>query len=104
MKLGLFTPVFGGIDTPAMLAKVCALKHVKAIEFGTGGWPGRDHIDPDGLLAVTAAAKTCTAMVADAGLTSSAHDVRHQSRGEDCTRATPRVSRLQRGDGAEAAA
>ena len=72
MKLGLFTPVFGGIDTPAMLAKVCALKHVKAIEFGTGGWPGRDHIDPDALLADTAAAKTFTAMVADAGLTISA--------------------------------
>jgi sugar phosphate isomerase/epimerase len=72
MKLGLFTPVFGGLDTHAMLARVCALKHVKAIEFGTGGWPGKDHLDPEALLADAARTKTFKAMVADAGLTISA--------------------------------
>ena len=72
MKLGLFTPVFGGLDARAMLAKVRALGHVSAIEFGTGGWPGRDHIDPDALLADAAAAKTFSEMVAGAGLTISA--------------------------------
>ena len=41
MKLGLFTPVFGKLNTDDMLAKVQALEKVQAIELGTGGWPGR---------------------------------------------------------------
>ena len=72
MKLGLFTPVFGGLDTKAMLARVCALQHVKAIELGTGGWPGHDHIDPDALLGDAAKADTFRKTIADAGLTLSA--------------------------------
>ena len=55
MKLGLFTPVFGKLDAKAMLAKVRALEKVQAIELGTGGWPGHDHLDVDALLADTAA-------------------------------------------------
>ena len=50
MKLGLFTPVFGKLTTSEMLAKVKGLGMVQAIELGTGGWPGRDHIDVDKLL------------------------------------------------------
>ena len=50
MKLGVFTPVFGGMSIDAMLAKVRALEKVQAIEIGTGGWPGNDHLDLDALL------------------------------------------------------
>lgn len=72
MKLGVFTPVFGGLDVRAMLAKVCALRHVKAIELGTGGWPGRDHLDPTVLLDQPGAARDYRKMIEDAGLTISA--------------------------------
>ena len=72
MKLGVFTPVFGGLDTRTMLARVRALGRIQAVELGTGGWPGRDHIDPDALLADAAAADTFRSTFADAGLTISA--------------------------------
>lgn len=49
MKLGVFTPVFAGLSTAQMLAKVTSLKAVEAIELGTGGWPGSDHLDVDAL-------------------------------------------------------
>ena len=35
MKLGVFTPVFGGLEVREMLARVRALEHVQAIELGT---------------------------------------------------------------------
>ena len=72
MKLGVFTPVFGGLSVSEMLAKVRALKHVEAIEIGTGGWPGSDHMDLDGLLADKSRAADYRKMLADAGLTISA--------------------------------
>jgi sugar phosphate isomerase/epimerase len=72
MKLGLFTPVFGGLNAREMLAKVRALEKVQAIELGTGGWPGRDHIDFDTLVADRAAAEQFRRMVDDAGLSISA--------------------------------
>lgn len=37
MKLGVFTPVFGGLDVGAMLARVRELRHVQAVELGTAG-------------------------------------------------------------------
>jgi len=43
MKLGIFTPVFGKLSFDEMLAKVCSLSGVNAIELGTA----------DGLGAVT---------------------------------------------------
>ena len=43
-----------------------------ALELGTGGWPGRDHLDPDALLACPSDAKTYRQRIADAGLTISA--------------------------------
>src|SRR5207249_1491220 len=72
MKLGLFTPVLGGLPVKEMLAKVCALGAIQAIELGTGCWPGHDHIDPDALLANSSKAREYRQMVADAGLTISA--------------------------------
>ncbi len=72
MHLGLFTPVYGALDVPAMLEAVRALRHVTAIELGTGGWPGHAHLDPDRLLASPAEARTFRRMLGDAGLTISA--------------------------------
>lgn len=72
MKLGLFTPVFGALSAREMLAKVRALGSIQALEFGTGGWPGHDHLDTDVLVNDAAAAAEFGRVVADAGLTISA--------------------------------
>ena len=51
MKLGVFTPgVRQARRSTTMLANVRALEKVQAIELGTGGWPGNDHLDLDALL------------------------------------------------------
>src|SRR5437660_1364125 len=71
MKLGLFTPVFGKLNQVQMLEKVRALG-IQAIELGTGGWPGRDHLDVDRLLADDRSATDLMTRVHDAGLTISA--------------------------------
>src|SRR3979409_2401195 len=72
MKLGVFTPVFGPLKVPEMLAKVRAFGKIEAVELGTGGWPGADHLDVDALL--DNKSRTCDyrKMLADAGLTISA--------------------------------
>ncbi len=72
MKLGLFTPVFGTLDTAAMLSRVRALQHITAIELGTGGWPGNPHLDPDALLADKTKAGEFGKRITDAGLQISA--------------------------------
>jgi sugar phosphate isomerase/epimerase len=72
MKLGLFTPVYGKLDTSAMLAQVKALGKVQAIELGTGGWPGQDHLDLDRLIADPNAATDYRKRIDDAGLIISA--------------------------------
>src|SRR5438874_426358 len=72
MKLGVFTPVFGGLSVQEMLAKVRALEKVQAIEIGTGGWPGSDHINLDALLDNKTRSCDYRKMLADAGLTISA--------------------------------
>jgi sugar phosphate isomerase/epimerase len=72
MKLGLFTPVFGKLTTSEMLAKVKALGTVQAVELGTGGWPGGDHLEVDKLLDSQSCAALYKKMIADAGLTISA--------------------------------
>jgi len=72
MKLGLFTPVLGKLTFKAMLAKVRELEKVTAIELGTGGWPGHDHIDVDALLDNKACIAEYRTMIDDAGLTISA--------------------------------
>jgi len=72
MKLGVFTPVFGGLNVQQMLAKVRALEKVQAIEIGTGGWPGSDHINLDALLDNKTRSCDYRKMLTDAGLTISA--------------------------------
>jgi sugar phosphate isomerase/epimerase len=72
MKLGVFTPVFAGLSTPEMLAKVKALGTIRAIELGTGGWPGNDHLATDALYNDPGAAAEYRRMIDDAGLTISA--------------------------------
>ena len=68
MKLGVFTPVFGHLDCAAMLKAVQRLRHVEALELGTGCWPGASHIEVDRLLADAGAAQDYVARIADAGL------------------------------------
>ena len=72
MKLGVFTPVFGTLTLDEVIPKVQALKHVHALELGTGGWPGKDHLDVDALLDKKPCADTFRKKIADAGLTISA--------------------------------
>jgi sugar phosphate isomerase/epimerase len=72
MKLGVFTPVFGGLDLEGMLAKVRELKHVQALELGTGCWPGHAHLNLNELLDKTGAARDYRQTIDDAGLTISA--------------------------------
>jgi sugar phosphate isomerase/epimerase len=72
MKLGVFTPVFGKLTLTEMLANVRSLQKLQAIEIGTGGWPGHDHVDLDALLADERRAREYRQMIADAGLTISA--------------------------------
>ena len=91
MKLGLFTPVFGRLKTSEMLAKVRELGKIQALELGTGGWPGRDHLDPDLLLGNVRQAEQFRRSIADEGLTISAlschgnplHPDRDAARGYD---------------------
>ena len=73
MKLGVFTPVFGQLSTAEMIARVQALQHVQAVELGTGGWPGRAHLDDlTEMIEGHCRATTYRQMLADAGLTISA--------------------------------
>jgi sugar phosphate isomerase/epimerase len=72
MKLGLFTPVFGKLPFDQMLAKVRALGRIQALELGTGGWPGKDHLDVGELLNDDRKAKQLRQKLGDAGLTISA--------------------------------
>jgi len=72
MKLGLFTPVLGKLPFEQMLSKVKSFQKVKAIELGTGGWPGSDHLDLDALLEDAQRARDYRKRIQDAGLTISA--------------------------------
>jgi sugar phosphate isomerase/epimerase len=72
MKLGVFTPVFGTMTLDEVLAKVRALPRVEALEIGTGGWPGKDHLDVDALLDQKPCVAAYRQKIADAGLTISA--------------------------------
>ncbi len=72
LKLGLFTPVFGHLNFDQMLQEVSRLKHITALELGTGAWPGSSHLDVDACLASKAKAQEVSTRIADAGLTISA--------------------------------
>ena len=86
MKLGLFTPVFAKLSVKDMLAKVRSLEKVKAIELGTGAWPGSDHVEVDAYLKDKGRAADFRKMICDAGLTISAlschGDPLHPTRGQ----------------------
>ena len=49
MKLSVFSPVFNGTSLEDML-KTLHEKGVQAVELGSGGFPGTDHINPDNLI------------------------------------------------------
>src|SRR5690349_738472 len=72
MKLGLFTPVLGKLSFEQMLARVRSLEKVQAVELGTGGWPGSDHLRLDELLSDAQKARDYRKRIQDAGLTISA--------------------------------
>ena len=57
MKLGVFTPVFGGLPLGQMLDRVAELG-LDGIELAAGGYPGTAHADPAALLADPAKLET----------------------------------------------
>ena len=71
MKLGVFTPVFGRLSCGEMLEAVRALRHVQAVELGTGCWPGAAHVDVERLQSAEGA-REFRGRIADAGLVISA--------------------------------
>ena len=72
MQLGLFTPVFAKLSVDELLTEIKRYPELTALELGTGGWPGSSHVDLDGLLSSTEAARTYGAKFRDAGITISA--------------------------------
>ena len=72
MKLGIFTPIFRKLTFEQMLTRVRSFGNIQAIELGTGGWPGSDHVAVDNLLAIPRAAKEYRSRIQGAGLTISA--------------------------------
>jgi sugar phosphate isomerase/epimerase len=91
VKLGLFTPVFGKLSFPELLAELRRYPQITMIELGTGGWPGSPHIDVPALLADKAKLAEYRSRVADAGLSISAlschgnpvHPVREKAERDD---------------------
>lgn len=51
MQLGLFTPIFNTLSFDALLSELERYPDIRALEIGTGGWPGSSHLDIDALLA-----------------------------------------------------
>ena len=72
MRLGLFTPLFRDLSLDAMLDKLKAFPQIKALEIGTGGFPGASHLGLDALLASKEAAHVYQSKLADHGLAISA--------------------------------
>jgi sugar phosphate isomerase/epimerase len=72
MQLGIFDPIFGRLSLDAMLTELGKYREVTAIELGTGGFPGSDHVEVDALLASKDRAREFCTRFEDAGLTISA--------------------------------
>jgi len=72
MRLGVFTPVFVKLSLDQVVAKARSLPGVSAVEIATGGWPGKDHVDVDSLLASPHKAEDFRSQIQDAGLIISA--------------------------------
>lgn len=71
MKLGVFTVLLAKLSFEDMLSRV-ADAGLEAIELGTGGYPGSDHVDVDALLADADKADAFRQQIEDRGLTISA--------------------------------
>jgi len=72
MQLGIFDPIFGRLSLDAMLAHLGRYPEITAIELGTGGFPGSDHVEVDALLASKTRARAFCSRLEDAGLILSA--------------------------------
>lgn len=72
MEFGLFTAVFNALTFDELLVELKRYSTITALEIGTGGWPGRSHIDPEALLGSREAAGDYRVRLQDAGLTISA--------------------------------
>jgi len=72
MQLGIFTPIFNDLSLDALLAELKQYPAIRALELGTGGWPGNSHLDLVGLLGNKLAAGEFRTKLQDAGLTISA--------------------------------
>ncbi|MEO3947328.1 sugar phosphate isomerase/epimerase [Gorillibacterium sp. CAU 1737] len=71
MKLGVFNPLFNQKTFEDMLDTLAA-KGLQAVEIGTGGYPGNNHCDLDGLLADESKRKAYLEAIASRGLIISA--------------------------------
>ncbi|MGB3683730.1 MAG: sugar phosphate isomerase/epimerase [Rubrobacteraceae bacterium] len=67
MKLGLFTVPLGDLPLPEALEYATSLG-CGVVELGAGGYPGRDHCDPKGLLANPEALEDFKRTVAESGV------------------------------------
>lgn len=72
MKLGLFTPLFNGLDVDAMLAQVKRYPQIEMLELGTGCWPGSAHMDVEALRIDAGKRREYLAKIAGQGLEISA--------------------------------
>ena len=72
MRLGLFTALFQKKSFDEMLREIKRYPAIKALEIGTGGWPGGSHLDLDGLLSNEQEIQTYRLEIEDAGLEISA--------------------------------
>ena len=72
MQIGLFTPVFNRLGFNDLLREVAKYPAIRALEIGTGGWPGASHIDMAALLASPERVREFRQKLRDAALTISA--------------------------------
>ena len=72
MQLAIFDRIFSRLSLDAMLNHLARFREITAIELGTGGWPGSDHVEVDALLASRQKVHEFCMRFADAGITISA--------------------------------
>ncbi len=72
MEIGLFTPVFNDLSFEAMLVELKRYPAIRALEIGTGGWPGDKHLKLEDLLSSGDKRREFLSRLADAGLSLSA--------------------------------
>ncbi|WP_159723706.1 sugar phosphate isomerase/epimerase family protein [Enterococcus sp. CSURQ0835] len=76
MKLGIFTPLYNDLSFEEMIT-VVAKKGLQAVEIGTGGSPGKAHLEIDKLLASSEERKEYQNKLTDKGLEISALSCHH---------------------------